>query len=58
MADLRAQLLAAATAGPDPDGAPTRIARFCDAAREALPSLACDTDSTGLLLALASQCLS
>jgi len=32
----REHLLAAAAAGPDPEGAPTRVARFCDAAAEAL----------------------
>lgn len=37
MSELRAQLLAAAAAGPDPLEAPTRIARFCDAAGAALP---------------------
>ena len=55
MIDQRAHLLAAAAAGPDPEGAPTRIARFCDAAGDALASLVTDDDSTGLLLALASQ---
>ena len=55
MSALRAELLAAAAAGPDPFGAPTRIARFCDAAGEALPDLACDDDAAGLLLAIVSQ---
>jgi len=53
--DLRAQLTAAAAAGPDPFGAPTRIARFCDAAGDALPEIVCDDDAAGLLLALVSQ---
>lgn len=53
--DLRAQLTAAAAAGPDPFGAPTRIARFCDAAGEALPEIVCDDDAAALLLALVSQ---
>ena len=55
MSALRAELLAAAAAGPDPFGAPTRIARFCDAAGDALPDLACDDDAAGLLLAIVSQ---
>ncbi|MGZ3429500.1 MAG: hypothetical protein ACXVCV_22775, partial [Polyangia bacterium] len=55
MSDQRAHLMAAAAAGPDPDGAPTRIARFCDAAGADLPRLVCDDDSAGLLLALVSQ---
>ncbi|HEX6838797.1 MAG TPA: hypothetical protein VF334_19600, partial [Polyangia bacterium] len=55
MSDLRAQLTAAAAAGPDPSGAPTRIARFCDAAGDALPEILCDDDAAGLLLAIVSQ---
>lgn len=55
MVGLREQLLAAAAAGPDADGAPTRIARFCDAAGDDLPALVSDDDAAGLLLALASQ---
>ena len=47
--------MAAAAAGPDPDGAPTRIARFCDAAGAALGDLVTDDDSAGLLLTLVSQ---
>src|SRR3954452_852345 len=47
--------MAAAAAGPDPEGAPTRIARFCDAAGDELARLVCDDDAAGLLLALASQ---
>ncbi|HXU70622.1 MAG TPA: bifunctional [glutamate--ammonia ligase]-adenylyl-L-tyrosine phosphorylase/[glutamate--ammonia-ligase] adenylyltransferase [Polyangia bacterium] len=53
--DQRAHLLAAAAAGPDPEGAPTRIARFCDAAGAELGHIVTDDDATGLLLALASQ---
>jgi glutamate-ammonia-ligase adenylyltransferase len=52
---LRAQLLAAAAAGPDPFGAPTRVARFCDAAGDALPDLVGDDDAARLLLAIVSQ---
>ncbi|HEX9101269.1 MAG TPA: bifunctional [glutamate--ammonia ligase]-adenylyl-L-tyrosine phosphorylase/[glutamate--ammonia-ligase] adenylyltransferase, partial [Polyangia bacterium] len=55
MTDLRAQLTAAAAAGPDPFGAPTRIARFCDAAGDALPALVSDDDAAALLLAIVSQ---
>ena len=68
MSDLRAHLEAAAGAGPDPDGARTRIARFCDAAGDELPRLLGDgapaagaaadprpADARALLLALASQ---
>ena len=53
--DRRAQLIAAAVAGPDPEGAPTRIARFCDAAGDALAEVVIDDDAAGLLLAVASQ---
>ena len=55
MSDLSAQLLAAAAAGPDPFGAPTRVARFCDAAGAALPAIVGDDEAAALLLALLSQ---
>ncbi|MDB4967997.1 MAG: glutamate-ammonia ligase adenylyltransferase [Myxococcales bacterium] len=55
MSEPRAHLEAAARVGPDPEGAPTRIARFCDAAGAQLPELVSDDDAAGLLLAMASQ---
>jgi len=55
VADLRARLLEQAAAGPDPDGAPTRVARFCDAAGAALADLVSDEEAARLLIALAGQ---
>jgi glutamate-ammonia-ligase adenylyltransferase len=55
VSDLRAHLEALAAAGPDPAGAPTRLARFCDAAGAALPSLLPDDGAVELLSALAAQ---
>jgi len=52
---LRDQLLEQARLGPDPDEAPTRLARFCDAAGLALETIVADDDAAELLLALAGQ---
>jgi glutamate-ammonia-ligase adenylyltransferase len=57
MIDLRDRLLIDAAGGPDPDGAPTRIARFADAAVEHGGIEACvpDEEALRLVTAIAAQ---
>jgi glutamate-ammonia-ligase adenylyltransferase len=55
VSELRRKLLARAVAGPDPDGAPTRVARFCDAAGAELSRFVPDDEAARLLTALAAQ---